>query len=143
LSLVRVKEVTDGVEPSGNAVMAENLFILGLYFEKQEWLKYSEDMVINMKNRIQAYPSSHAHWAQVVTMQVNGVTTVVSTGSQARKYAETLRRKNKPYTIFAAAANESKLPIFNNRFKKDESLIYICRGTVCDAPVDKPEYAGF
>lgn len=142
-SLVRVKEVTDGVEPSGNAVMAENLFILGLYFEKQEWLKYSEDMVINMKNRIQAYPSSHAHWAQVVAMQVNGVTTVVSTGTQARKYAETLRRKNKAFTIFAAAANESELPIFDNRFKTGESLIYVCKGTVCDAPVNKPEDAGF
>lgn len=137
-SLVRVKEITDGVEPSGNAVMAENLFILGLYFEKHEWLKYSEDMVINMKNRIQTYPSSHAHWAQVVAMQVNGVTTVVSTGTQARKYAETLRRKNKSFTIFAAAVNESKLPIFNNRFKSDESLIYVCKGTVCDAPVYHP-----
>lgn len=137
-SLVRVKEVTDGVEPSGNAVMAENLFVLGLYFEKQEWLKYSEDMVINMKNRIQAYPSSHAHWAQVVAMQVNGVTTVVATGTQARKYAETLRRKNKAFTIFAAAANESELPIFDNRFKTGESLIYVCKGTVCDAPVNHP-----
>ncbi|PKP50450.1 MAG: thioredoxin domain-containing protein [Bacteroidetes bacterium HGW-Bacteroidetes-11] len=142
-SLVRVKEVTDGVEPSGNAVMAECLFLLGLYFEKHEWLKYSENMVMNMKNRIQAYPSSHSHWAQVVAMQVKGVTTVVATGTQARKYAETLRRKHKPYTIFAAAENESKLPIFNNRFKKDESLIYICRGSVCDAPVNNPNEIAF
>lgn len=142
-SLVRVKEVTDGVEPSGNAVMAENLFVLGLYFDKHEWLKYSEDMVMNMKNRIQAYPSSHAHWAQVVAMQVNGVTTVVSTGTQARKYAEALRRKNKAFTIFAAASNESELPIFDNRFKTGESLIYVCKGTVCNAPVNKPEDAGF
>ena len=96
-----------------------------------------------MKNRIQAYPSSHSHWAQVVAMQVNGVTTVVATGSQARKFSETLRRKHKPYTIFAATENESKLPIFNNRFKKDESLIYICRGSVCDAPVNNPNEIAF
>lgn len=138
-SLIRVKEVTDSVEPSGNAVMVEVLFQLGYYFDESNWIKHAESMLIAMKSRILAYPSAHACWAKVSAMFVNGITTIVLTGPQSKQYAEVLRRKAKAFTLFAAAESESDIPVFANRFKSGKNLIFICRGNVCDAPYDHPE----
>lgn len=138
-SMVRVKEITDGVEPSGNAVMAEVLTQLGHYFEEDKWLKRASEMLLSMKTRILSYPSAHAHWAQVALMQVVGVSTIITTGPSAAKFAEMLRRKAGPYTIFAATIKDGTLPVFKQRIFPDESRIYVCKGNVCQAPVNKPE----
>ena len=138
-SMVRIKEVTDGVEPSGNAVMAEVLTLLGYYFEKDKWLDYASRMLLAMKSRMLAYPSAHAHWAQVALMHVAGVTTIITTGPSALDFAETLRRKVGPFTLLAATIKNGTLPVFKQRIKANESLIYVCKGNVCQAPVAKPE----
>ncbi len=142
-SMVRVKEVTDGVEPSGNAVMAEVLTLLGHYFEEDKWLKRASDMLLSMKSRMLSYPSAHAHWAQVALMHVVGVSTIITTGPFAAKFAETLRRKAGPYAIFAGTIKDGTLPVFKQRIFPDESRIYVCKGNVCQAPVGKPEEVVF
>ena len=86
-----------------------------------------------------AYPSAHAHWAKVALMHVEGVTTIITTGPSALDFAETLRPKAGPFTLLAATNKESTLPVFKQRIKADESLIYVCKGNVCKAPVAKPE----
>ena len=48
--IVRKKEVYDGAVPSGNSVMAYNLYQLGILFDKKEWKERSlEDAVIAWK----------------------------------------------------------------------------------------------
>ena len=138
-SMVRIKEVTDGVEPSGNAVMAEVLTLLGHYYEEDDWLNYASRMLLAMKSRMLAYPSAHAHWAKVALMHVVGVTTLIVTGPSALNYAETLRRKAGPFTLLAATIKKATLPVFKQRIKANESLIYVCKGNVCQAAVAKPE----
>jgi uncharacterized protein YyaL (SSP411 family) len=138
-SMVRVKEVTDGVEPSGNAVMAEVLTLMGHYFEEDKWLARASAMLLAMKSRMLSYPSAHAHWAQVALMHVVGVSTIITTGPSACKFAETLRRKARPFTIFAATIKDGALPVYNQRLFPDENRIYVCKGNVCHAPVGKPE----
>lgn len=142
-SMVRIKEVTDGVEPSGNAVMAEVLTLLGYYFEEDKWLDYASRMLLTMKSRMLAYPSAHAHWAKVALMHVAGVTTIITTGPSALEFAETLRPKSGPFTLLAASIKEGTLPVFKQRIKADESLICVCKGNVCRAPVTKPEDVDF
>lgn len=142
-SMVRVKEVTDGVEPSGNAVMAEVLTLLGHYFEEDKWVARASEMLLSIKFRLLSYPSAHAYWAQVALMHVVGVSTIITTGPSAAKFAETLRRKAGPFTIFAATINDGTLPVFKQRIFKHESRIYVCKGNVCQAPVGKPEEVEF
>ncbi len=142
-SMVRIKEVTDGVEPSGNAVMAEVLTYLGCYFEEDKWLDHATKMLLNMKSRVLAYPSAHAHWAKVALMNVAGVTTIITTGPLALNFAETLRRKAGPFTLFAATIKEGTLPVFKQRIKDNQSLIDVCKGNVCQAPVTKPQEVEF
>lgn len=138
-SMVRVKEVTDGVEPSGNAVMAEVLTLLGYYFEEDNWLIRASEMLLYMKSGMLLYPSAHAYWAQVALMHVVGVSRIITTGPSAAKFAETLRRKAGPYAIFAATIKDGTLPVFKQRIFPDESRIYVCKGNVCQAPVGNPE----
>ena len=142
-SMVRIKEVTDGVEPSGNAVMAEVLTLLGYYFEEDKWLDYASRMLLTMKSRMLAYPSAHAYWAKVALMHVVGVTTIITTGPSALDFTEALRRKAGPFTLFAATIKEETFPVFKQRIKDNDSLIYVCKGNVCQAPVAKPEDVEF
>lgn len=142
-SLLRVKEVTDGVEPSGNAVMAMNLLVLGTYFENEEWLRHSAEMVLNMKSRMLAYPSSHAAWCEVALGMSFGISSLVIVGPQARNYAARLQRKNPRFTFFAVSTGNSSLPVFANRFKEGETLIYLCHGNTCLPPETNPEHVVF
>ena len=46
--IVRKKEVYDGAVPSGNSVMAYNLYRLSIYFDKPEWKERSLKMVSSL-----------------------------------------------------------------------------------------------
>lgn len=142
-SQVRIKEVTDGVEPSANAVMAEVLTLLGHYFEEDNWLDYASRMLLAMKSRMLAYPSAHAHWAKVALMHVTGVTTIIITGPLAFNFAEALRPKAGPFTLMAATIKKESLPVFKKRIKPEETLIYVCEGNVCQTAVTSPEDVNF
>ncbi|HKC36926.1 MAG TPA: thioredoxin domain-containing protein, partial [Chitinophagaceae bacterium] len=61
--VVRKKEVYDGAQPSGNAVMADNLYRLGLYFDNNDWREKSVRIISSLGNAIVRYPTSFGSWA--------------------------------------------------------------------------------
>jgi len=138
LKISRVLETNDGVEPSGNAVMAGVLLSLGNYFEDQSYITRSLEMCRYMEKNIVAYPSFHAHWASVTAAHVHGVSVVATTGDDAVKYARKLQKRYSPFTLFAASANQSRIPVLANKLKEGKTLIYRCVNHVCEAPVDDP-----
>ena len=68
-----------------------------------------------------------------------GIRTLVITGPEAFDFARTLFAKQTASTLLAASISSSDLPIFENRFKDGETLIYQCLGSVCQAPVSNPD----
>lgn len=138
LKISRVLETNDGVEPSGNAVMAGVLLSLGNYFEDPAYITRSVEMCRYMEKNIVAYPSFYARWASVATAHVHGVSVVAAAGNDAVKYARRLQKHYSPFTLFAASAAQSRLPVLANKLKDGKTLIYRCVNHVCEAPVDDP-----
>ena len=61
--IIRKKEVYDGAVPSGNSVMAYNLYHLSILCDKREWGKRSLDMILSLNTAIIRYPTSFGNWA--------------------------------------------------------------------------------
>jgi len=134
-AVVRMKETTDGVEPSGNAVMAGVFLALGHYLEKESYIDRATQMLLNMQQQLVANPSSHACWAMQAAALANGLTMVVVTGPDAYKTAGMLNRKFYPGVLIAASVEKSGLSLFSHRLKAGQNQIFKCRGNTCDAPV--------
>lgn len=139
LALSRIMETTDGVEPSGNSVMAENLLFLGNYFEQVSYIERSIKMCNIVKDNVIAYPVYHANWASVITAHSHGITLIAIAGQEALDISRQLTSRYDPFTLIAAASNKSELPIFEGKFKESHTLIYKCKNNTCDAPVEKIE----
>ena len=137
--IMRVIETTDGVEPSGNAIMSKVLIYLGHYYSDNAYISRAENMIQRMQTRIQAYPQAYACWASSAILITSGIRSLVITGPEAFGYARTLFPKLNASLLIAAAMASSDLPVFENRFKEGETIIYQCVGTVCKAPVSYPE----
>ena len=131
----RMMATADGVEPSGNAVMAHVFTVLGHYLEKPYYLVKAAKMVNNLQKYFVAYPSSYALWATQAISLAQGITTLVVTGPDAIRNATILNRKYKNSILIAAANSSSQLPIFLNRFKIDHNLIFKCENQTCTPPV--------
>ena len=134
-AVARIVGTTDGVEPSGNAVMARILLTLGHYFENSRYIDRAVNMVSNLRERIVAYPAAYAGWAGVAMELAYVKTTLVITGPDAGKNAAILNRKFLPGVLIAAATLKSGLPVFRERFVTDKNLIYRCEGNTCFTPV--------
>lgn len=143
IKLSRILETTDGVEPSGNAVMAWVLLCLGNYFEDQSYVDRSRQMCIYMEKNIIAYPSFYAHWAGVAAAHVHDLSVIVITGPEAHEYAKKLQMHYSPFLLLAASNNKSEIPVFMNKFKGEKTFIYKCKNNTCDAPVEKIEDISF
>lgn len=139
-NLSRLLETTDGVEPSGNSVMAWVMLAIGNFFEDQAYIDRSKNMCNYIQKNMVSYPAYHAQWATVTAAHVNGIDLVTITGPEAANYASQLYRKYRPFLLLAAAYNKSSIPVFKNKFRSDHStLIYKCRNHTCEAPVEKIE----
>lgn len=136
---IRIRETTDGVEPSGNAVIAKVLLYLENFCNNNDYGIRAREMVNTMLNRIEAYPSAYSCWASAAHMIAQGIRTLVITGPRANDYALQLLPKLNSSVILAVSKQSSSVPVFLNRFRNGDTVIYDCIGNVCHAPVSKPE----
>ncbi len=139
----RILETTDGVEPSGNSVMAGLLLAIGNYFEEPSYISRSEMMCTYMQNNIISYPAYYANWASVTAAHSTGISMVVIAGPRAIEFARQLQSQFSPFTFFAAASNKSDIPVLMNKFKSDRTVIYKCIKNKCEAPIEKVEDFSF
>jgi uncharacterized protein YyaL (SSP411 family) len=68
--IVRKKEVYDGATPSGNSIMAYCLHYLALVYDKPEFKKRAEKMIVSMESAITRYPTSFGVWANLLMNMV-------------------------------------------------------------------------
>ncbi|HLN52175.1 MAG TPA: thioredoxin domain-containing protein [Lentimicrobium sp.] len=136
-SISRILETSDGVEPSGNSIMAKVLLYLGNYFEDEVYIARSASMCASMQKNMVTYPSYYSEWAIVTAMHAKGLNLIAITGPEAYRFAGQLQNQYRPLTIIAASVSESSLPVLRNKYKGHKTLLYSCMNHICQAPVDK------
>lgn len=126
-------ETEDNVIPASNSVMAENLFVLSIYFENSYYEKVVQEMLQNIIPNID-YPSAFANWMNVFLHFSEQNKELAITGKDTKHYIKTIHQDYLPNIILAGAEKHSLLPFLNDRFVENETLFYVCQNRVCQIP---------
>jgi uncharacterized protein YyaL (SSP411 family) len=132
--VARKMELRDNVIPASNSDIAHGLYGLGKLFDKKEYVKMSEQMIVNMKPAIGQSPGSYSNWIRLMIRFIFNPHEVVLAGPEAIKFRQQLDEHFLPDIIFAGSMSDSRLPLLRNRFVPGKSLIYVCRENVCKTP---------
>jgi uncharacterized protein YyaL (SSP411 family) len=133
--IVRTTEVHDNVIPATNSLMANNLLHVGLIYGNSRFIEIAENLVGKVQSNMASYPSGYSNWAKTHLAISKPFYEVVIIGKNAEEVASKFRQTFHPNTLVLFSTSDSDLPIFKNRFKADETLIYVCQKGVCKLPV--------
>ncbi|HTJ14207.1 MAG TPA: hypothetical protein VL547_19345, partial [Dinghuibacter sp.] len=139
--LFRKKEVYDGATPSGNAVMAWNLWYLSLILDQPGWKARAEGMLQGVLGTLTRYPTSFGVWGDLALQAYYGWNEVAIVGHD---YAESLRSvlgRYIPNRILQAGPREDPgFPLLAGKGTgQGATWIYLCRNYSCGAPVSDSE----
>jgi len=134
--IVRKKEVYDGAQPSGNAIMADNLYRLGLYFDKSHWKEKSVQMISSLSNAIVRYPTSFGAWACILLEISIGINEIVVISEESQRILTQVLKEYIPHKIIMSADEGSNsFPLLSGKEKNKEAALYLCRDYTCENPV--------
>lgn len=133
--IIRKKEVYDGATPSGNAVMAQNLYELGILFNNRDWLLRSEKIIGGLSNIIIKYPTSFGAWLCSMLQMINGTNEIVLMGDWQNPLQELLSHYLPNSIIMASEKENAAFPLLENKEVIKDPTIYLCKNYACEQPV--------
>ena len=134
--ITRTIEFRDNVIPSSNSIMAKNLFKLYHYFDKQEYFDLSKRMALSVTNEFELYPSGYSNWFDLIYNLKSKFYEVAIVGENAIEKATELNKKYLPNKLVIGSTSSSDLPLLQNRFINDKTLIYVCVNKACKMPTE-------
>lgn len=140
--LVRKREIYDGATPSGNAIMACNLYRLSILFDLGEWRDRAGHMVRALGGVIIKYPTSFGIWLSLLFEIIEGTREIAVLGTDWEKTLEKILRVYIPHKLVQAARMpEPGYPLLANKPQTTENRIYLCENYACRQPVNTiPEF---
>ncbi|MCX8020165.1 MAG: thioredoxin domain-containing protein [Chitinophagaceae bacterium] len=139
---VRTKEITDTSTPSGNAVMAFNLYHLGTLFQKTEWVSRAHKMLEDSSKYFMQHPVYYGHWLCLWQEIISGTCEIAVIGEKCREFADSLLKNHIPNRILMSAeAPNPAFPTLNKEKLPGKISVYICRKNTCELPVHSEEEA--
>ena len=130
-------DLRDGVIPSANSIMSNNLFMLSHYTGNRDYLNKGDLMIKSALNKIMSEPLDYMNWLNVALSYSKNFYEIVVTGKDAYKMSDEIKSKYLPNVLIAASKKDSKEYLLNNRYVKGENLIYVCVNNSCKFPVNK------
>jgi len=137
--IIRKKDVYDSATPSGNAVMAHNLWHLSILFDQNAWKERSRQMVNNLGSAIIKYPVSFGNWACLFFELIAGTNEIAIKGDDYENILNEVLSEYIPYKVCMASSRDEKedndWPLLTGKHGADKTPIYLCRNYTCQAPV--------
>ncbi|MET0392407.1 MAG: thioredoxin domain-containing protein [Chitinophagaceae bacterium] len=134
--IVRKKEVYDGALPSGNSLMAYNLYRLSILLDRRDWRERSEAMVAALGQAIVRYPTSFGVWSCLLLEMVAGTHEIALVGPQAPIVLEELLREFIPHRVtMASFVPDDIFPLLRGKAAAAPVAAYLCKNFTCREPV--------
>ncbi len=138
--VVRKKEYFDNATPSGNSMMAENLYRLGVIFNKSEWREIAINMYSKIKNISIQFSSSFGNWLLMLNAFDFGFIEMVISGQKSILNSQQLNKNFLPINILIASEkNLTAVSLLNDKQFSDTPVFYLCRNYSCEQPVNSVE----
>ncbi|HNX43091.1 MAG TPA: thioredoxin domain-containing protein [Bacteroidales bacterium] len=134
-------ETNDGAIPSSNSILAGLLFTLGTFMDYSSWCDTADRMMARTIAGAKEYPLGYANWCTLAMERSQPACVLAACGEKAGEYMAEFGKYFLPGVFIAGSSKPSELPYFRERFNKNKTLIYICYGQACLAPVATVEEA--
>jgi hypothetical protein len=128
-------EMHDNVIPASNSQMARNLWVLSKITGNIDYETISKKMLNHVTAELINYPSGHSNWAILALQQVFSFNEICIVGKAVDEFISEFKEHYNPNCIFVYSKSASEVALLKERYKKDETLIYVCQNHTCKAPV--------
>jgi uncharacterized protein YyaL (SSP411 family) len=135
--IVRKMELSDGDIPGSNGIMAQNLYYLGTYLYKEDYLNIARQMLVNILPTMEDQPIFYSNWA-ILMLQLNQpLYEVAIVGEQWRERQSEFDDFYLPNVIYLGGQGEGSLELLANKLVADQTTIYVCENKSCRLPVQE------
>lgn len=134
--LLRKKEVYDGAQPSGNAIMSKSLFQLSKYFNNQFWEDLAIKPLTALGNAIIRFPVSFGLWVSLFQEIVVGTAEIAIVKSEPEDLRIKVLGQYIPHKIMMSTATKNDtFPLLNGKSPEGKESIFLCKNYACQKPV--------
>jgi uncharacterized protein YyaL (SSP411 family) len=140
-SVIKKIEIADNAIPSSNAVMAEVLYNLGVYFENEDYSNKSSRMLSLLHNQMLKGTDYYTAWCFLSGFYSYGTNEIAIVGKDALKKSRDLQKNYLPHSVFMGSEYEENLPLLKNKYSEGATLIYVCTNRTCKLPVRETSLA--
>ncbi|MCP5105091.1 MAG: thioredoxin domain-containing protein [bacterium] len=133
--IARKMEITDNVIPGSNSEMGMNLYLLGEYFYKEEYIEKSRRMLNNVKGNLLKYGGYFSNWGILMAHFVSSPYEVAIVGENWAAVRRELDGHYLPGMILMGGKEEGKLPLLKDKLVQGRTTIYVCKDKACRLPV--------
>lgn len=131
----------DNVIPASNSIMAKNLFKLNHYFDNKTFEETAMLMLNNVKLEMTEYPTAFSNWFDLMLNYTNPFYEVAIAGADAKQKIAKLNNYYIPNKLIAGSTIKSNMPLLENRYNPEQTLIYVCVNKACKLPVSEIDKA--
>ncbi len=136
------KYTLDSSIASANAIMCENLLIIGKLFEIEKYTSISERMLKNMLSSIADDPGHFLYWGNLVLQKMLPDVSITIIGKNAKNWVYELKKLNYQNIIISGSPKTSKIPLLNNISlynNNEQTSAFICVDKHYKKPIENLE----
>ncbi len=135
-------DFSDNVIASPNSVMANNLFLIGHYFDEDQYIEQAHQMLSTVWKNLEQQPTFFSNWGMLATYMIEPFFEVAITGPDAVKKRLAIERLYQPHKLMAGSENgASQLDLLKNRYQEGKNTIYVCVNKSCNLPTENVDEA--
>jgi uncharacterized protein YyaL (SSP411 family) len=134
--IVRKIELVDNVQPASNSVMAHNLYVLGQFLDKSNWIERSKRMLQTIMADEKESGYYYANWYRLYALLAYDLFEVAIVGPDATEKRTNWIPSFYPNVLFLGSEEDSKLPLLEDKWQEGSTIIYVCKEKVCRLPVE-------
>ncbi|MCB0600220.1 MAG: thioredoxin domain-containing protein [Saprospiraceae bacterium] len=135
--IVRAIQWQDEIMPTPNAVMGQNLFMLGSLLDIDAYRDHSAQMA----NAVNPYlvkaedPFSLASWMTLSWYQTRKTHEIAIVGDRSDQLRIAMQKEFIPMDLFMGSDQEENLALLKGKYQPDHTWIYVCEQGICKQPV--------
>lgn len=135
--IARKMEISDNVIPSSNSEMAKNLFVLGHYFYKDEYVEIARKMLNNIKQHTTNGGIYYANWNILMAWFAVDPYEIALVGNDYEAKRKEFDTHYLPHVFFSGGKDEGRLSLLEGKLKEGETTLYVCQKQACKRPVNE------
>ena len=130
----KVIPIDDGVIPSPNSIISEQLFNIGHIIFDDYYLDLSNKMVSSVVDIIDQNINAYSVWSNNILNRTELFYEIAIIGPNSQSVTDEILSNFTPNTLVVQSNIDSDIPLFIDRFFDNETYIYVCQNKVCQRP---------